>query len=229
MGMDLAAKKASLKIQTIEDKVEATFGPNPCQQLHLQTNTGDHLYMVCNLKRCIHCGPRKKATFWEQTKATLGANVYVTRIKPGESLNELTRGLERAKKESQRNGIETPYAVVGDDTLGRIVISEHPIHPNQRRMDLDAWRDRILDLWHHSVERLRRSRIFGSVSLVTLKRKGKSGQGSPWWRRSVTTDLVEEAETHNWADMLAEVEWREGVLLRHDPHPVPDMTLPVPF
>ena len=177
--MDLAAKKAQLKIQTVDEKIQNTFGPNPCTTLHLQTDDGDHLHLTCDRKRCVDCGPRKKAQLWLQTTNTLGANVYVTRIEPGESLEPLTRGLERAKKDAQRKGISTAYTVVGDDTLGHIVISDHPIHPDQRRMALDDWRDRILDLWHHSVERLRRSRIFGSVSLVTLYRKSKSGQ-SPW-------------------------------------------------
>ena len=227
--MDLAAKKASLKVTSISDKIEATFGPNPCTTLHLQTNDGDHLYLTCDRKRCVDCGPRKEMTIWLQTIQEIGPIGYVDRIQPGESLEEFEQGLQRAKKEAQRGGEPTTYQVVGDSTLGRIILSTRPLTPNARRMNLDEWRKRVIDMYHHSVQRIRRSYALGRVSLVTLYRKGKSGQASPWWRRSVSTDLVDEASHLNWGDMLAEIEWKEGVLLRHKPHPTPDASLPIPF
>ena len=216
----------------ITDKIEDTFGPNPCTSLVLHLEDGTSFGSPCNRKRCRDCGPRKKAIMWEQTLNQLGDIAYVTRLKPGESHEPLTRGLERAKKDKQRKGIATAYTIVGDDTLGHLIISDRPIHPNQRRMDLREWRDRILDLYHHSVQRIRRSRIFGKMSLVHRRRKNNKGQPSPWRRRTLNTEHVRAVEDLNWGDELARLEAEQGALLWYPPDRPklePDLTLPIPY
>ena len=44
-----------------QQKVEDTFGPNPCTSMKfLSRITGDWIAVPCGRKRCVHCGPRKK-------------------------------------------------------------------------------------------------------------------------------------------------------------------------
>ena len=209
--MNWDKKLAEVKAINIEDKIEATFGPNPCQQLHLQTDQGEHLYLTCDNKRCIHCGPRKKAIIQLQMEASFGEYAYITVY---DNRLDLDRAISSTRKRAQRDNHKPLIQSVGDSTLGWIVVSDRPMRDNQRLTTLADWTRRILDTYHHSVQRIRRSYALGRVSLLTQRRRAKSGQTSSWYRRTVTTDLVTEAEGHLWMDMLAELEVRDALSQR---------------
>jgi hypothetical protein len=218
----LERRRAELKHINIEDKVENTFGPNPCTTLHLQTDDGDHLNLTCDRKRCVDCGPRKKLTIQLQMQQGFGDNAYITTYTDRITLD---RDIERTRKAARRSGHSLLLQSVGDDTLGYIVVSDRPIHTGQRLTTLSDWTRRILDTYHHSVRRIRRSYALGRVSLVTLYRKSNSGQASPWWRKTVASEGWAEVQDLDWDTMLAETEFYEDVLLVHKP----DLSLPVPF
>jgi hypothetical protein len=220
--MDLAQKKASLKVKTIDEKVENTFGPNPCTTLHLQTDDGEHLHLTCDRKRCVDCGPRKKLIIQLQMQQGFGDHAYITTY---DNRLDLDRAIETSRKAAQRAGHGFLCQSVGDSTLGWIVASNRPLRPNQRLTTLGDWTRRILDRYHHSVERIRRSHALGRVSLVTLYRKSNSGQASPWWHKTVASEGWAEVQDLDWDTMLAETEFYEDVLLIHKP----DLSLPVPF
>ena len=207
MDLGLERKKASLKVTSISDKIEATFGPNPCTQLHLQTEDGDNLYLTCDNKRCVHCGPRKKLTIQLQAEQTFGDHAYITTF---DNRQELDRALETARKAASRRSEEFIFQSVGDATLTYIVASNRPLLDGQRMSMLGDWMRRILDYYHRSVQRIRRSYALGRVSLVTLRRKGKSGQASPWSRITQRNELYDDAP---WRESLNERE-RYGVWMK---------------
>jgi len=175
----------------IVQRVEDTFGPNPCQQLKLEHEDGTTMLLPCNGKRCIHCGPRKEMTIWLQVQTVLGEYAYVERLSNNDQYRDVERGIERAKKDVQRGRSATTYQIVGDETLGRIVVSSKPLTPRARLMKLSEWKRRIIDMYHHSVNRIRRSFALGRVSLVPLRRTTKSGQPSPWRYKSQRVSIRE--------------------------------------
>ena len=222
--MTIKERLAEAHREALTETIEDTFGPNPCTSLTLTNKeTGEHYKSPCDGKRCVHCGPRKKATIQRQLENGLGEHAYITAYT---DITELNRAIERTRKQAQRTGQALLLQSVGDATLGWIIASNHRIDDHSRLSMLSDWMRRILDRYHHSVQRIRRSYALGRVSLVTLRvRKGKSGQASPWYHRTVDTEVTLGMADVSWADMLAESEWREGVLLEYKPN----MTLPDPF
>ena len=221
--MDLGLKKKKLLEQVQTDIIEDTFGPNPCTSLHLHNDeTNETLKLPCNGKRCIHCGPRKKATIQHQMKQGFGEYAYITTYS---DRIELDRAIERIRKADSRANRTPVIQSVGDATLGWILVSNRPTYDTQRLTTLADWYRRILDLYHHSVQRIRRSYALGRLSLVRNRRSTNSGQASPWYRRSINSDVVTEMQDLTWGDMLAETEWKEDVLLIYRP----DVSLPIPF
>ena len=176
--MDLAAKRASLKVTSIADKILSTFGPNPCTQLTLTTQTGDYLNLICDSKRCPDCSPRKQATMQLQLSETFGVNTYITTY---QNTDELNRTIDRERKQARRTGTTFLYQSVGDNYLGHILITNTPTHTDHRRTNLQDWMKRIINNWLYGDNRIRRSRAIGRMSLVTLRRRAQSGT-SPWSR-----------------------------------------------
>ena len=218
--------------KSLEELIEDTFGPNPCDQLHLHnTETGETLNLTCDTKRCLHCGPRKKAILQHQMQQLLGRYVYIARTTDKTLID---RGIEAAKKRRQRNGEDFYYTIVGDATLGYLIISNTQLLDEQRLMDIRDWWKRILDTYHHAVQRIRRSRAFGRMSLVTLRRKGNKGHPSPWLRKTLNTEAIAEAETHDWDDLLAELTHKHDTSEAYPPPLDPPTQtvvsdLPIPF
>ena len=61
----------------ITEKLEDTFGPNPCTSLKLLNDqTGDLLELPCNGTRCVDCSPRKHAKIQMQLQTTLREHTY---------------------------------------------------------------------------------------------------------------------------------------------------------
>lgn len=141
---------------------------------------------------------------------------------------ELSRAIERTKKQAQRTDNELLYQSVGDSTLGFILTSNQPIEYGQRLTSLSDWMQRILDMYHHSVQRIRRSYALGRVSLVTLRRKGKSGHVSQWQKDTLNSVWWEEVQGIDWDDMLAELTHKHDDWLTEPPEK-PDASLPDPF
>jgi len=209
--------------KTIADRLEETFGPNPCTYLPLtNSDTGERIGVTCDGKRCVYCGPRKKFILWHQT-ATMGTYAYIARLT---SLAEVEQSLEAAKKRKQRNAEQYTYTIVGDDTLGYIIISNVQLVDEQRYMALADWKDRVLDLYHHAVRKLRRSRVLGRMSLVRRNSRRVTGDiPSPWYRRTVDTDAMDSVSDLDWPDLLAELTHLHDASLAEPPRD----DLPVPF
>ena len=159
------------------DRMEETFGPNPCDYLKLINPQGEVISLTCDSKRCSHCAPRKMWLISEQMHTGFGELAWIARLTNLENLN---RALERAKKNRARHGDEFTYQIVGDPLQGWIVISDTQLVDEQRRMTLQDWSRRIIDLYQKAAARIRRSRALGRVSLVPLKRKAK--EGTNWIR-----------------------------------------------
>jgi hypothetical protein len=132
----------------------------------------------------------------------MGSNVYVARLT---NLTDLELGLQRVKKQAQREGYTYRYQIVGDDNLGYIVVSDVELIPEQRYMQLSDWTQRIIDLYRYARKRIRRSYALGRVSLVPLRRSSNSGQPSSWMRRTVDTEAFRAVEDMTWSDLEAEL------------------------
>ena len=192
-------RRAEHRTATIADKVEEKFGPNPCQRLTLQNSeTGETIHKACDSKRCHDCAPRKRWLLAQQTKA-LGDTIWVTRH---HNYTDITRALERAKKQHQRNGIEYQYTITGDAYLGWIIASTVQIMPEQRWMALKDWLFPILDAYQYGDSRLRRSRILGRMSLVPLRAVVK--QGTSMWR--TVFKVTPETESSKIRRQIANIE-----------------------
>lgn len=159
-----------IRQQDITERVAQTFGPNECVRLRfLNKDTGDEFLTNCDLKRCTECGPRKQMIVWLQTVELLGDVAWIGRV-----TDSLDQDLARIKKRHQRS--QTPYFYV---VAGNIIISNIQISDSQRFMELKPWRKRFITEYMFAYTKLRRSRAFGRLSLVTLKRKGQTGT-SAW-------------------------------------------------
>jgi len=122
-------------------------------------------------------GPRKELTIRLQLDS-IGHFGYIKRYT---TRRQLDRSIERIRKQAARAGDEQLlYQSVGDPTLGWILVSNYQLEDEMNRTDVREWYDRIIGQWHHSVNRMRRSRSLGRVSRLTYKRKGNSGQPSVW-------------------------------------------------
>ena len=202
--------EAALKDQQTSrniDLIEDTFGPNPCQSLVLTHEDGTTFGSACDGKRCVHCGPRKKATIQHQLEQGLGERAYITTYTDRLTLD---RDIERTRKAAQRTGTTLLLQSVGDSTLGYIVASNQRISDDSRLSLVSQWMRRILDTYHHSVERIRRSYALGRVSLVRLRRKGNSGQPSMWARLTDTfvgLNAVQQAEIERRDDLAGDIGW----------------------
>jgi len=183
--MDVKQALLHLTQGIIADKVEDTFGPNPCTSLRLRHDDGTVIELACDGKRCIHCGPRKELTIRLQLDS-IGHYGYIRRYR---TRNGLDRCIERIRKQAARTGDDTLlYQSVGDETLGWIIVSNYQLEDDENRTNIRDWYDRIIGQWHHSVQRMRRSRALGRVSRLTYRRKGKTGQPSPWQRAVIDFD-----------------------------------------
>lgn len=188
--MSLAALQAKVRNdarKTIQEKVTDTLGENPCRTLILLHENGDRLALTCNRKRCTDCGTRKQLTLQLQMEAAFGETVWVS-----DSLTrtQIQTALEAAKKRKQRLGTTFTYQVVGDDSLGYIIISDSQLHEQQRHSYLNQWVKRILNRYHMAARRIRRSLVIGSMSLVPLRKKSNRGQPSPWTALTGATRLT---------------------------------------
>ena len=205
--MDLAAKKAQLKIQTVDEKIQNTFGPNPCTNLKLVDDTGELLELICDSKRCPDCSPRKQATMQLQLAHTFGVNAYIHRYATTAEAATITA---RLKKEAQRAGDVLLYQNVGDDYTGAILITDRPQHGHQARTNLMDWMKRIIQSWLYGDNRIRRSQAIGRLSLLTYKRRVKVGT-SPWQRLTArfvsVRERLLEAEIKRRDELVAEVGW----------------------
>ncbi len=209
-------------ITSIEQKVEDTFGPNPCKRIKLVNKaTGETMRMLCNTKRCIHCGPRKQALIQFQLYE-LGEYAYIS---SGENIEDINRCLEKIKKRARAAGVEYIYQIVGDDSLGYILVSDVKITEQQTLNKLDSWMRRILDRYHDAGRRIRRSRALGRVSLIRLYRKSKSGNPSPWYIETMDTIAALEVEDLDWDELMVLI----GGIKTTYAYPPPDMNLPDPY
>jgi hypothetical protein len=209
----LRAEVTKREHRSISKRIEDTFGPNPCNQLKLTHEDGTTIELICNGKRCIHCGPRKKMMIELQMRA-LGTYAYISRF---DNRKELDRCIERTRKSSARAGIELLLQSVGDETLGYIVVCNRPLHTNQRMQRLSDWTKRILDTYHHAVQRIRRSHALGRVSLVRIRKDTKSGHPSMWSYKSTNTRIFDRMKDASWAEIIAEIEgehdeWLQSML-----------------
>lgn len=185
----------------IAQKIEATFGPNPCTRLHWQEgDNGDVNDAPCNSKRCHDCGPRKQLELQLQLQAAFGDYCY---IQSYTTKDELDTVIERIRKRAHRSATEWKYAVVGDDYLGWILSSNLPPAPSTTLKTLGDWIRRITHAYRYGDGRLRRSR---SMSRLTLrKRKSNTGQPSIW--RLVTRRWVPAYAIPDTLDeLLTEIE-----------------------
>ena len=157
----------------IATKVEATFGPNPCQNLTLINAEGETLNLICDSKRCPDCGPRKQMLLQLQMEATFGDLAHIGRYQSREIMDT---HLAAAKKRAQRDHQPFDYQIVGDETLSWLLISNQPVE-GTRHMALKDWYRRILNLYHIAAARIRRTVTVGRMSLLPIRRRsGKSGQ-----------------------------------------------------
>ena len=185
--------RAEIDSITVDDRIEQTFGPNECVRLRfLNTQTQEEHLAQCDLRRCVECGPRKQLRLWLQLTNLLGVAAWI-----GRTDEHLDRDLAREKKAAQRSGSSILYCVVGD-----IIISDVQIQDSQRFMELAPWRQRITETYMFALNRMRRSRVFGRMSRVTLKRGGQVG--TPWIVRFLNrAQIVAEgrdyrADDHGW-------------------------------
>ncbi len=161
---------------TIAQKIEDTFGENPCENLKLHNSeTGETLEIPCNGKRCEHCSPRKILTMRLQMREAFGEYTYVLRT------SDPSRHIARLKKQAQRAGVEWLYQSVGDDYLGYILISNLPIEEGQNRTSLADWLERVVHQWMRGDKRIRRTRSIGRLSLLPIGKRAQRGT-SPWAR-----------------------------------------------
>ena len=180
----------------IADKIEDRYGENPCKQLVLENEDGERLELVCNRKHCEDCGPRKAYLNELQIIEAFGDIGWVGRMDRA----EVDRALEAAKKRKQRNGEQFTYMVVGSERLSEyIFMSDTQLSPDQRRMDLTDWHERIRHMYTYGTRR-RCSRSVSSMSLVR-KTKGTTNKGhhQPTWRRVV------ESAGHAWLDVKEQI------------------------
>jgi hypothetical protein len=204
---------------TIREKVEGTFGPNPCTSRKFLDDDGNEYGTVCDLKRCAHCGPRKELLMTLQLRAGFGDAAWIATIhrtcqclKTGadcthDPLDEWKRAYDAAKKRAQRAGVEPPeYQIVGDDGVdGRIVVSAVQVIPGQRHAYLSDWLRRITERYRAGTERLRRSYRLGRIALVSRVaqiRRGQLGTRSRWrYKRHVTARDMEILAVIRTADL----------------------------
>jgi len=206
----------------IAQRVEDTFGPNPCDQLKLIHKDGSTIRIPCNGKRCIHCGPRKEMLITLQMEAGFGQYAYITTFTSRQSLD---RCIEKVRKAATRAGEQLLLQSVGDPTLGWIVTSNRPMEESQRLTTLADWTRRIIERYHHSVNRIRRSYLLGRLSLVRIRRTTKSGQPSPWHYQSHDSDIVDTMKDLDWDELMVQV----GGTTAYKPAIRPDLSLPDPF
>ena len=142
----------------------------------------------------------------EQMRTGFGTIAWIARLT---NLIDLNRSLERAKKERQRKGTDFLYQIVGDALQGWIVISDHQLIPEQRKMQLKEWTKRITDLYQKAAARIRRSRLLGRVSLVPHK---KSTEQGTTWRRYVEygyiTHIAGQLQRHRINAERRKQEWK---------------------
>lgn len=174
--MDLEQIHRRVTAVNIDDRLNNTYGDNPCTALRF-TDGEETIEVPCDTKRCEHCGPRKQLRMRLQLQEAMGEHCYILRT------TNIDKTIARLKKQYQRSGEEWIYQSVGDDYLGYILISNLPINENSNRTTLKDWLDRIIHNWIHGDKRLRRSRIIGTLSLFTHRRRGQRGT-SPWKRVS---------------------------------------------
>ena len=173
----------------IADRLEDKYGENPCKQLVLENEeTGERLELICNRKHCQDCGPRKAYLNELQIIEAFGDIGWVGRMDRA----EVDRAIEAAKKRKQRKGEEFTYMVVGSTRHYYILVSDVPLSPEQRRMDLRDWYERIRHQYTYGTRR-RCSRSVSSMSLVRKKKRTTNkGHHQPTWRRVV------ESAGHSW-------------------------------
>ncbi len=160
----------------ISEKLEDTFGPNPCTSLKLLNDvTGDLLELPCDRKHCQDCGPRKSLKMQIQLTETFGEYTYILRVDdPGPII-------QRMKKQNDRLDLGWVYQSAGDPQRGYILISNLPIYENQNRTSLKDWLKRVINKWMYSDGRLRRTRSIGRMSLVPVR--VRTQQGTSVWKR----------------------------------------------
>ena len=213
--------------RTIAEKLDATFGPNLCKQRYLYGPNAERAELICDLKRCIYCGPRKEMTMMLQLEAAFGELIYVGRTM---SRAQIDTALERDKKARQRGAEgELLYQIVGDAATGFIIVSNRPLVDSQRRMRLRDWTKRIIDAYHHAGQRIRRSLAIGRLSLVPPRRGRKQGHPSSDWLH--TLQLLPALPPDEWAVWEDETGALRSTLDMgyRPPGVVPAMSRPVPF
>ena len=151
---------------------------------------------MCNRKHCEDCGPRKAYLNELQIIEAFGQVAWIGRMPRA----EVDRALELAKKHKQRRGEQFTYMVVGSARLSEyIFVSDVQLSPDQRRMDLREWHERIRHMYTYGTRR-RCSRSVASVSLVRKRRRDTNkGQDRSTWRRVV------ESAGHAWLDVKEQI------------------------
>lgn len=161
----------------IDQLLEDTLGPNPCQRTTLNNQeTGDNVTIPCDSKRCGDCGPRKRLSLKLQL-TNLGEYAYIWRYYTRATIDQ---ALERAKKQKQRHGVDYAYIVTGDEHNGWIFASTIQLHPDQGYYQTSEWSHRITSLYSASRCRIRKTRHLGRMSLVTYRSSREKGTYTPW-------------------------------------------------
>ena len=199
---------ASWQQGAISEKLEDTFGPNPCTTLKLLNEvTNELVEKPCDGKRCVHCSPRKQANMQYQLESAFGEYAYVLRV------NDPGPIIQRLKKQNDRHDLGWIYQSVGDADMGYILISNLPIIEHQNRTSLKDWLQRVVESWVSSSRRVRRSRSIGRLSLLPLRRKRQ--QGTSVWKRVI----MWAKDDTPWREPLTEAEklhiWREKRLIEY--------------
>ena len=123
----------------------------------------------------------------------MGPYPYIARLER----DEIDRALERAKKKKQRKGIEFLYCVVGDGRNGQgyLLITNIPLHREQRQMSLEDWRERIVIAYRYG-RRARITRGLVRLSLLvidTMTTRDKSTKyamvNRDEWREALDTEI----------------------------------------
>lgn len=196
----------SVKHQTIQEKVNDTFGDNPCKQLRLRDKQTHQVVIEaqCDTKRCIHCGPRKEMLLWLGLQATFGHHTHIARL----PVHEADKAIDAARQRKHRNGTDYTYCIVATGEPQQVfLISDLQLHPDQRFMELDPWRQRITHGYRYG--RLRKT--VGLFNVTTCPRSRRVTRDIPAavYYRTTNSQAVWSVDGWNWEQEKAAIAIRE--------------------
>ena len=170
----IAAMEANEIIVDRDMLLDATFGPNPCQNLTFTNeNTGDMFSTLCDSPRCPHCGPRKAALLWNGILQLLGGQCTAIAIKDDHHYKQLRDTL---RKRRQR-GAEVHYLSFATEDGQRLLLTNEHLD-GSRRIQTASLKKAIVGLYQKGKAQLRKS--WSEAWRVTLSHRSNT-------RKSVTS------------------------------------------